>query len=297
MQLNRVLRDLDWAVHSPPLLNIESESCLWIDESWCKQQLIVAPPDQLRTFRDNLPQQRLGLYFESLLAFWIRHHPRYQLIAHNLPVRSTCQTITVGAFDFIVHDQLTNSVEHWEVAVKFYLGLGDLCRMSSWYGPGLKDRLDLKTQRLITHQSQLGHHTAGQTTLEQLGVEISERRIMMKGRLFYPWAQWPMISTNSSSIAPWLNPNHLSGWWMTLSEFTDSVYAHQFHWLPMGYDDWLSDTEHVPSTFKTTHQLLEDVEQTKFDYPRAVLGFKPGYTCEQTRGFIVPDDWPDRGRR
>ena len=92
---------------------------------------------------------RLGLHFETLIRHWLATSSQYTLIKHNWQVIAHKRTI--GEFDLIVRDQLTGELEHWELAIKFYLGTGDLS-WTHWYGPNPSDRLDLKTDRLTTHQ-------------------------------------------------------------------------------------------------------------------------------------------------
>ncbi len=60
---------------------------------------------------------RLGLYAESLLAFWFAHAPHSRLHARNLAVYDA-QHQTLGAADFIV--SLNNIPYHIELTCKYY---------------------------------------------------------------------------------------------------------------------------------------------------------------------------------
>lgn len=100
------------------------------------------------------PRLRLGLYTERLIGAWLRHSRLIRLVAMNWPLR--VNRITAGEADFLV-ERLgggTDSLQLWELACKFYLGVPG----RGWLGPGLNDSLAAKLSRVRSHQLQLIHH-------------------------------------------------------------------------------------------------------------------------------------------
>lgn len=67
---------------------------------------------------ENLFAPRLGHYAENLLAFWFRHAPHSQLLAHNLAVFDAQTKQQQGALDFVV--QLNHQLYHLELTCKYY---------------------------------------------------------------------------------------------------------------------------------------------------------------------------------
>ncbi len=98
------------------------------------------------------PGLRLGLYTERLIGAWLGHSRQIRLLARNWPLRSS--RITLGEADLLVQRRSgQGGLQLWELACKFYLGLGD----GRWVGPGLNDTLATKLDRMRSHQLQLIH--------------------------------------------------------------------------------------------------------------------------------------------
>lgn len=232
LQFNHhIVRELAFSIASPPLLQQWPTSTFGRD---------IALPDAafwLQHFKHYLPRlkqldndptplvqhllllrsPRLGLRFEALLAFWLQdtgHHP-YQLLGKNL--KRLEQQRTIGEVDFLLLNQETNQVEHWEVAVKFYLGEASLLP-EQWLGLNRKDSLGRKLQHLANKQFNV-------ESINQY--EIQHRKAIIKGRLFYPL---PLIS----KFPDWLAPNHLQGQWgyqIPPSNHQNIRYAYRHEWL------------------------------------------------------------------
>lgn len=92
---------------------------------------------------------RLGLYAESLLAFWLAHAPHGRLLARNLPLyRPGGQT--AGAADFVCC--LNGQLWHLELACKYYGGRS----AADFRGLNPNDTLRGKAEKLLA-QSRLLH--------------------------------------------------------------------------------------------------------------------------------------------
>ena len=123
--------------------------------------------------------RRLGFFYQWLWQQLITHHPCYELLAEEIQL--SVDKRTLGAVDFLVKNLKTGEVEHWEVAIKFYLAFED-----RWPGPNARDDLDKKANKMLSHQLMLSDHPAFLDQYQTQFGQISQRRLIMQGRLFYP---------------------------------------------------------------------------------------------------------------
>lgn len=297
---HQVVRDLAWALASPPLLTPANESARWPDNDWCQQvwhdsadwlsELDHDPTPLLHSLSARR-DPRLGSYFEGLLAFWLAApaNTRYRLIAGNLPVRAHKQTL--GELDFLVEDKRLGEIQHWEVAVKFYLGVAaDAGDTPDWIGPGQRDCLARKREHLTGQQLGLTQEPAGQALLQALGLPSATPVCLLKGRLFYPdvAGQTPVPAPADA------NPLHLRGWWQPAGDFARDPRRSSLRWLKLPKPNWLTpvmDPEILGTAVASEHLLTLLADEAA---PRAiaVVGVQDG--VEVTRGFVAPAGWPYR---
>lgn len=283
---DRLNRDLDWCLHSPPLVTDPDTAFIWPDERWFRQlnrETAIALPEPRHPHHF-----RLGQHFEKLLVAWLEASTDFELLAANLQVQDGKRT--VGEFDFLVQHQ--GVVEHWEAAVKFYLGTGTGTgeTLDCWYGPNTADRFDIKYERLINHQLGLANNEYAQLTLAQRHIGVDRARCFMKGRLFYPWAHF---ENRDFRFAPIIHPGHEKGWWLPQTDFllTFEDTASRFVYLPKSL--WLSpltlaDFEAPLSCW----ELMEFLESPHIEQATHVAIVSDD--GEISRGFIVKDQWLDR---
>ena len=191
--------------HLPPELEITYPFTLHCASFWQKhlenyhQRLLQLDqqPDELIHFVSTLKSTRLGLRFEMLVWFWLlddAYHP-YQLLGHSIQKIDGART--VGELDFVLRNTETNKIEHWEVALKYYLAEADLT-LPHWYGLNRSDTLNRK----------LKHFTQKQFQFEQaLDHVIDTRYCMLKGQLYVPSHIKP------SDIPSWVNLERRIGIW------------------------------------------------------------------------------------
>jgi hypothetical protein len=270
---SRIIRDIRWAVASPPLLTPQDDQ-RFPSNDWFQAQLTSLEPalqalssdtPALEALHKHSQQLRLGGYFEQLILWWLRHSPRYEVLAHNLQVNH--QGRTLGAFDLIVYDKQDQVNEHWELACKFYLQDGDGSQIQSWFGPARKDKLEKKLQHLLDHQIALSQHPAGREALEQRDWPIGRHRIVVKGRLF----------GDAERLPEEVNPDCLRGWLKRTDEHQLSEND-----LPLQRQHWMSD-----------------IEAGDIEHPDATTASRQGCLClaqlaqgrEISRGFVVPENW------
>jgi len=300
------VRDLAWAIGSPPLLRPAraglDHAPRWLDQAWCDRALAVSrdwldaldhDPAPLRDHLARARDHRLGSYFEDLLAFWLTwpDNPLYALIARNLPVRHEGRTL--GEFDFLVRERASGETQHWEVAVKFFLGVRAGGAARHWIGPGLRDRLDLKLARLRDHQLRLADSPAGRDLLTSLGLPAARPVCLVKGRLFYPACAREDDWTPHDAA-----PGHLRGWWLDHDAFRARWAAAGLDWLHLPRAGWMTEVilgadETPPAPAEDIDTLLARLPGTGPRAATGVVGLRDGR--EVTRGFVVPPDWPPAG--
>lgn len=273
----RAIEDFKWCIQSPPLMQFKDDQ-RWPSESWFqgwKLEMITAP---------NLTEYKLGLRFEAIVAHWINSEPSLKLLANNLTVHDGERTI--GEFDLIVEN--AGTVEHWELAVKFYLGTGDVLNLDNWHGPDPSDTLARKTNRMASHQLRLSHHPAGRELLEQNGWHVQQVRSLVKGRLFHPYQsflrqQFPMPSD--------VNPGHEKGWWITDAEFKRDPELMGGRFVILERSNWLAPLHNVENTRIINHSqtvsFLSGIKE-KGTVHIARLNL---HDEEISRGFVVFAQW------
>ena len=283
--------DLAWAVSSPPVLCYPDSDCVWFNDGWYRELYRQIEPRLLQL--DNDPQelesllaaqkdQRLGNYFETLWAFALELSPRFQLIERNLQIFDGDRTL--GELDFIVLDKESGRHAHWELAIKFYLGVGNTVNQSAWHGPGKKDRLDLKVKHLRQRQTLLSAHPLVQAMLRERGIIIEDCAVLLKGRLFYP-----SKSYSPGNFPRAANPSHLAGQWLTRQQLHHFGAGSRFR--PLLRSGWMSEysTADDKAAF-SIDELINCVNNGLYRFPLHVVRLEG--ENEKERLFIVDDNWP-----
>ncbi len=287
---HRLLNDLAWVMGSIPLISGDFEGVEWLGNDWSIQELAACMPmlqyldhhpDQLEKALLAYANKPLGVRFEAFILFWLSISPNYKLLKHSLQLQ--IQKRTVGELDFIIED--TNGrVIHLEVAVKFYMGVGALHQSSCWYGMNLSDRLAVKFERMVQHQTQLSRRYA-----ELLPYPIDHRMSLLKGRLFYPHD----LQQDKKVFPKTVEPRHLYGTWLEqryLTAFLEEQSAIQgqpLHSVLLLKHDWLSPL----SRAEVTQDSIGGWSMPAFGLPACyALCSKEG---EQNRFFVVPDGYFD----
>ena len=289
---HRCVADLAWAVYSPPLLLRRDSACTWFEGEWYLDQYrqieallqqLDHNPARLESLLAAQKDQRLGNYFETLWAFALDLHPRYRLVERNLQIVDGPNTL--GEMDFIVFDEQSGRYAHWELAVKFYLGVGDTLKYAAWQGPGKQDRLDIKVDHLLSRQIALSNHPVARAMLRERGIEIEDSGIILKGRLFYP-----LQRQDDDSAPVFSNPGHLKGVWLTRSELF-SRYDRAARFMPLNRFGWMADYPvAVEAVGHRIEDLLQQVDRGEYRLPLHLVRQENGIARE--RLFIVGDDWP-----
>lgn len=319
MELNTPqVRDLAWVIQSPVLLSkvgwnsqpAGGRGDQVVDDGLCQQQYakhklwlsaLDTTPRPLLEWLGARQNPRLGYYFESLVEYWLRReNPANRLVSH-LQVNESGDGDhhrTLGEFDFLLEDAQHQHIQHWEVAVKFYLQYHQKDGRYVWYGPNPRDRLDLKLQRMFRHQLTLSRLPAASATLQRMKLTLPVRpRLFLKGYLFYRSdTDWLVAQSHHGG----LSDNHLRGWWTFLEPFQIPNAASQHRWLYLPRLRWLSPAqitdveENALMDFQELHGFCFDLIN-RHQKPPLLAEMRlsdSGVWEEVSRGFVVPQQWP-----
>lgn len=209
---NPLVRQLAFTVASPNILSaypeqfvIQQPFQLHAHNLWQEYFDLYQPrlnfldqhPNELENFLNQLKSTRLGLRFEMFVWFWLREHQYhpYHLLGHSIQQISGPRTL--GEIDFLLQNTESNQVEHWEVALKYYLAECDFS-LPHWYGLNRTDTLKRK----------LNHFTQKQFQFNQaLDYPIQQRFVMLKGQLYLP------LNTSLAQIPDWVCRQRRLGLW------------------------------------------------------------------------------------
>ncbi len=251
---------------------------------------------------------KLGIYGETLLEHTLHNVPEIEVIASHLSIYEG--KVARGEFDFVLRNALSGQVEHWELAVKYFLlKERDFTKSTQavpfdFVGPNGRDSLGNKLRKMMDRQLCLGQTVEGAAALAAFGLENVQPRLLSRGFLFYDW-RWPRPIAKPSFVGPHSN----EGWWCPVSEVREmlgsgartaahNLAVRRFAWLRR--PQWLS-----PFDASTSSAMLFD-EKTVLDFigdhfrvdQGAVMLAEiahgaDGVLREKARGFVVHDRWPE----
>lgn len=271
--------DIRWILNSPGL--IRHDYCLkaehLIQQQHATQRSVSAQLVEQEKYSDS--HISLGIYYENLVEDIIRNLIQPTEIKRNIQIYK--DKVTLGEFDFLFRNDKTNF--HLECAVKYYLRVGDGSELAHFIGPGKRDRLDKKWQRLISHQIALSGTAEGKQYCHERNLTPDQLIILLQGYLFHPLHEW-----QSSGFEPQLNaainPSHLQGWWLRetdLNLFDKNDCNFSIARKPY----WLHPKTDVILDYDTLAYALAKLER-----PELVIRLDEQHK-EIDRGFVVPKDW------
>ena len=298
-----VVRDLSAVLGEPSIMQasatmpcIDSSSYKSMQQNaqtWLRA-LDQNPEPLLSHIRATPRHNRLGLYYEALVSFWLQNHSSWQLLAHELPVYEGKRT--VGAYDFLVETE--EGVVHIETAVKYYLGIRGAPDWHDWVGPGLNDCLALKMSKMLSKQIKLSESQAGLRALGERGISPPvAKKLWLKGMYFRPF-----------SAAAHCGPQHgiaAAGLWLTLAEWEilNQGAVPEKIWVARTKPDWIGhlafedlppdgvQNSNFPSAIK---EKWDEQGQEPSMWSRLERSF--GLWRETQRVFLVPDQWEARAK-
>ncbi len=287
--LEKNLFDLDWCLSSAMLMAP-------MDKRWQEPEWFNHLPQTTEVPEPGTRSHRLGIRFEDIICHWIEATPGFELLARNLPVHDGKRTI--GEFDVIVRHK--EQIEHWELAIKFYLGLRGHRNLNDWHGPEPSDTLATKYNRVRDHQLRLSDHPAATALLAENGWKISQTRAFMKGRLFHPYDDF----RNQRFHCPVeVNPHHEKGWWIMESAFEVEKALQDGLFIVLEKPDWLAPIRRDQITrdqintdkIKTVRSQREITDYLAKEARGGTLHIArlDDDLNEISRGFVVRQSWLD----
>ena len=216
------VRDLAFALACPPVLNawvdheplmntptVVMHSALFWQQQFAAYQPRLEVLDNTKAYRrltrflmSRPSPYRLGFHFEGLMHFWLtdgfdNDYHAYEVLAHNVQLFRDKQT--VGELDYILRNHDTGEIEHWELAIKFFLGSPPY-GFANWVGMNSRDNLERK----MTHMQskQFGSVWIDVDFNESVQrVKIDKRVAVIKGRFCRP------VSDTQFARPTWLTPS------------------------------------------------------------------------------------------
>ena len=217
--------------------------------------------------------KRLGRYFEDLVLAVAATLPTHQLLCRNLAIRSPQRTL--GELDAIFYNRTKDQYEHWEITLKFYLGL----HRDHWPGPDPEDTFHKRLRRLQMHQFPLDQTPACIKTMAPKGIpRIDKRYLLSRGRLFYP----SDVELPSPTGA---HPDHDRGTWWRVDQLPED-----WQWQPLAKSQWLfpSAMSDKGTSRVASPDMLDYVQRSRS--PVMVNAFSSPH-ANPTPGFVVPATW------
>ncbi|MDV6253102.1 DUF1853 family protein [Vibrio sp. EA2] len=250
--MNQLQRFYDWIASSPPLFQLRPPFATLED-------LSVTPLCESEEYTGN---PRLGFLYQHLCTAALANSHRYQVVAEEIQLNDT-NGRTIGAVDLVLKNTESGQLEHWEVAIKFYL-----LHQGIWYGPNAHDQLHKKLDRMLSHQLKMSERPEFQQILP-LEVPPKER-LLMQGRLYIN--PFSTEVTPSDCLGYELNPSQINGYWCYQSQW-DLIKKPLYH---LSKPCWAIGTDDY------SHQIEKPSDR-----------FEHAQTQDGEFWFIVPDQWPN----
>ena len=174
----------------------------------------------------------LGKRAERFLSHFLKHHPKYQIIAENIQIID--QKETIGELDFLIQHQ-EKGLLHLELACKFYLFNPSASRKEEvWCGPNNRDFLSLKKLKLQEHQFPLLFDNRTRTVLRTLNIDPTACKQTL---LFQNFSFLPMGHKGEQDN---VNTTNQAGVWLTETIFNSLSFDRELFFLPKK-TNWLID--------------------------------------------------------
>lgn len=198
---------------------------LWQNEQFGIQQFEFPKLDLTNFIPEEIPSKiRLGHQMEYVFKQLIEYCSDYEVLLHNLPVKSGNRTI--GEIDFILKDVQTGELIHIELTYKFYIINPEISEpIHQLIGPNKRDMFFTKMEKIKNQQFQLLHSEEGAKALADRKIDHSkiEHQVCYKGQLFELYGSSPI------NIRP-LNTDCIAGYWLRFNDFNSGEFKkHQFY--------------------------------------------------------------------
>lgn len=216
------------------------------------------------------PMRRVGLWFEHVHLAALRNTAGVEILAANSAMHADGRTM--GELDVLYRKD--GRVVHRELAVKYYLAARPGRAPECWVGPGRRDRLDLKLDRLATHQLTLARRAREQGIWPEELPFPDETEVLMAGALFSP--------VDDVRLPHGANSAGEHGRWYYASDFAERFG--NAPWCTLDKPWWLSPDHAREQPTVPANMLASELHR-----PRFVARM----SAEVERAFVVPNGWWD----
>lgn len=229
----------------------------------------------IATADDQEPHRKVGRWFEQVHLAALQNVD-VEILAANQVLRGDGRTI--GELDVLYRDHKDGRVVHREIAVKYYLAAKPGRDPALWYGPGKRDRMDLKLERLAAHQSRVATKARDVDAWPSELPFPDDTEVLLLGALFSP--------PDDVRLPEGANPDADQGRWYYASDFAARFGDEA--WCVLHKPWWLSPAHARAGEKAAAAEMAEELRRPVF-VGRALGG---GEMVE--RAFVVPDGWWDK---
>lgn len=287
-------RDLVSLLELPPILNSSYGHPLPLSPAVDSSAVEAAfayfnDPEQAAHFDDYIAKRprRLGHYAEYLLAYWLQHIERLEVLRQ---IQINVDKRSIGEFDLLF--QTDTAWQWWEMCVKFYCCHQDGEELTQWIGPNARDNLGRKYQHLFEQQLLLDRSDGAQAWLQKHGIQQLAGSAFVKGYLF------SHLSHRKPRCHAAINPQLRLHWYCHQHECHDiPCQRASSRFIIAPRSQWISPVMREPrcDELLSHQQAVHSLKQRALPGPRLLVELKPdsdGWWCEIERGFVMPDSWP-----
>lgn len=253
---------------------------LWVNEQFGIQQFDF-PEIDLNSFKPKpIPKKiRLGHQMEYVFKQLISHSKKYEVLLHNLPVKSGNRTI--GEIDFILKDKNFERLIHVELTYKFYVINPEISEpIYRLMGPNKSDMFFTKMEKIKNEQFQLLHMEEGVNALASNEINHTEvtHQTCYKGQLFVPFGE-----DKGANIRP-LNQNCICGHWLRFDDFNTPEFKSFKFYIPYK-SEWVVEP-HSNVQWQTHFGVLMDINLRMLKENAPMVWMKKSET-EFEKFFVV----------
>ncbi|WP_019605125.1 DUF1853 family protein [Teredinibacter turnerae] len=286
-----------WALQSPNLM----QSTLGGYRDFCSKYPLeiqaLGAQANVPTTTDHPARVPLGIYFEQQLAKAFNQAPEHwRICLRNYPIYAGKRTM--GELDFLL-EAADKTLLHVEAAIKFYLltpTATSPAAWSNWVGPNAADRLDIKLERMLSHQLPMAASVAAElneAAAREPGADI-QSLYLMKGVFFSHWQTAPKRPAKAYAGAT-------TGEWMYESEFWRELARGERLWRPLSKLEWLAATKPgwliEPDTMLDHNRIASFLTQAERAFPRLFLSVTHKTRADSAQlTMVVNDHWPETKR-
>ena len=244
-------------------------------------------PSRLLELLSAPRSHKVGIAFDALIHFGLERGFGHTVLARDLQIRADRRT--VGALDVVLRTQ-SGTVEHWELAYKLFLQSKPNPGWSSWLGPGERDRLDTKVNRMRHHQIPLSARDVAMEALAGIGVtEPPTQRVVLQGVLFSRWDEPVTRATNAriDSAGRWVRQTDMP---RVLAAAPNSQWVRRHK--PLWFGPWVGSDEAAMSAVSVRAPLI-DVPLRRAQLWSVWHG---PLSADEQLWFVVPERWGSRAQ-